>query len=297
MKIAVLVPCLNEEITVAKVVRDFKKELPKADIYVYDNGSTDNTKENALKAGAIVRECRRKGKGNALKKMFSEIEADYYIMVDGDDTYDAGCVKKLLKPVVEGKADMAIGTRLKNFQKEEKSFLHAVGNRIILWQLKFCFPCRITDLLSGYRVMTRDVVKELNLLSSGFTIETEMTIKTLEAGFKIKEIPCPYKKRPRGSKSKLSTFGDGYGILSMILSMFRDYRPMQFFMFFSILTFSVAAGFGVRVVMELIYKGSVHRYGSLILSTFFLTLTFLLIMIGFLGSSIHAAKMEILNKK
>ncbi|MFH1073110.1 MAG: glycosyltransferase family 2 protein, partial [Nanoarchaeota archaeon] len=294
-QITVLIPCLNEELTVGNVVKDFKRELPSAKIIVYDNGSTDRTVQKALAAGAEVRHCFKKGKGNAVKQMFEEIESDIYIIVDGDDTYDAKSVHKLLKPVRSHEADMVVATRMNGFQKEEKKLLHNLGNRIILWQMRFCFPTRITDLLSGYRVMNREVVKSLNLLSSGFTIETEMTIKALENGLKIKEIPCPYRKRPAGSKSKLSSFTDGWTILTQVLSLFRDYRPMQFFLIFSIISFSVSVGFGINVLFEYARFHTIHRYGSMIFGLFFLLLTILFIMMGFIGSSIHASKIEMLN--
>jgi glycosyltransferase involved in cell wall biosynthesis len=295
MKTTVLIPCLNEEMTVAKVVKDFRKELPKADIIVYDNGSADKTVARAKAAGAVVRLAPRKGKGNAMKKMLEEVDSDIYILVDGDDTYDAKSVKKLMAPVLNHQADMVVGTRLESFRKEEKRFLHNIGNRIILWQMHFCFPCKITDMLSGYRVFTRDVAKSINLMSSGFTVETEMTIKTLENGFMIKEIPCPYKERPKGSKSKLSSFSDGWFILTTILSLFRDYRPMQFFVLFAMVSFSVCVGFGINVVFEVLHKGRIYNYASLIAAVFFLLLTFLFFMMGIIGSSIHASKREMMN--
>ncbi|MFH1917472.1 MAG: glycosyltransferase family 2 protein [Nanoarchaeota archaeon] len=294
-KISVIIPCLNEEQTVGKVVKDFKRELPSADIIVYDNGSTDKTVKLAKKAGAIVRTSNRKGKGNVLKQAFEEINSDIFITVDGDDTYDAKEVKKLIKPVLNHEADMVVGTRMSNFKKEEKRLLHNIGNRIILWQMHFCFPCRITDMLSGYRVMTRDVAKSLNLLSSGFTIETEMTIKTLENGYTIKEIPTTYKERPPGSKSKLNSFSDGWFILTTILSLFRDYRPMQFFIIFSIFTFSIFVGFAINVAFEIVQLHRVVHYLSLILACVFLMITIFLIMMGFIGSSIHASKREVMN--
>jgi glycosyltransferase involved in cell wall biosynthesis len=293
--ITILIPCLNEELTIGKVISDFRRELPAARILVYDNGSQDKTVEKARKAGADVKICFRKGKGNAVKQMFEEVESDIYILVDGDDTYDATAVKKLLAPIQARQADMTVGTRMAGFRKEEKRLLHNIGNRIILWQLHFCFPSRITDMLSGYRVMTRDVVKQANLLSSGFTIETELTIKTLENGFRIKEVPCKYKERPKGSKSKLSTFSDGYHILATILSLFRDYRPMHFFILFAIITFSLMVGFGIPVVIEVYQFGIIRRFGSLIAAVLFFMLTVNFLLMGFLGSSIHASKREIMN--
>jgi glycosyltransferase involved in cell wall biosynthesis len=293
--ITLLIPCLNEEKTIAKVVTDFKRELPFCKILVYDNMSTDKTVQEAKKAGAEVRECTRKGKGNVIRQAFEEVESDIYIMVDGDDTYDAKAIKKLLTPVLKGEADMTVGTRLAQFRKEEKRLLHSLGNKIILWQLRFCFPSRITDMLSGYRVMTRNVVKDANLLSSGFTIETELTIKTLENGYRVKEIPVEYKERPKGSKSKLSTFSDGYHILSTILSLFRDYRPMQFFILFSIFSFSLTVGFGTTVVLEVMKLGVIRHFGSLIAACFFLLLTINFVIMGFVSSSIHASKREIMN--
>jgi glycosyltransferase involved in cell wall biosynthesis len=295
MKTVVLIPCLNEEKTVAKVVKDFKAQLPKAEVIVYDNGSTDRTVARAKAAGATIAFAHRKGKGNAVKQMLEEVDADIFIMVDGDDTYDAKSVKKLMRPVVNHEADMVVGTRLESFRKEEKKVLHNMGNRIILWQMRFCFPCKITDMLSGYRVFTRDVAKSLNLLSSGFTVETEMTIKTLENGYSIKEIPCPYKERPRGSKSKLSTFSDGWFILTTVLSLFRDYRPMQFFILLGIVSFALFSGFAINVIFDIAHDGRIQNFGSLIAAVFFLLVTILNIMMGIIGSSIHASKREVMN--
>jgi len=298
-ELTILIPCLDEADTIAVCIGRARKLLLDHDIngevLVADNGSTDRTVQKAVSAGAEVRHCFRKGKGNAVKQMFEEVESDIYILVDGDDTYDPRSVHKLLKPVRSHEADMVVATRMNSFQKEEKRLLHNLGNRIILWQMRFCFPARITDLLSGYRVMSREVVKGLNLMSSGFTIETEMTIKTLENGFKIKEIPCQYRKRPAGSKSKLSSFSDGWTILTQILSLFRDYRPMQFFLIFSIISFSISVGFGINVLFEYMRFHTIHKYGSMIMGLFFLLLTILFLMMGFIGSSIHASKIEMLH--
>jgi glycosyltransferase involved in cell wall biosynthesis len=295
MEIAVIVPALNEEITIKKVVLDFKKELPDSTIYVFDNGSQDKTAALAAEAGAKVMKVPRRGKGFAMQEAFEKVEADYYVIVDADDTYEAHDVHKLLQPVRAGEADMTVGNRMGHFTKEEKRIIHSIGNRLILWALKICFPTKIKDMLSGYRVLSKQAVMSLSLISAGFAIETELTIKALEEGLRIREVPIIYRKRPDGSKSKLDTFADGMYITTTILSLFRDYRPMQFFLLFSILPFSIAVGFGYNVAVEFFTTGAVTLYGSLMLSILFIILAFLLLMMGFLASSVHASTREMMH--
>ncbi|MEM4267802.1 MAG: glycosyltransferase [Candidatus Woesearchaeota archaeon] len=295
LNIAVLIPALNEELTIAKVVRDFRKELPSASIYVIDNASTDSTASHAKKAGAKVIYVPQKGKGRALQAAFETISADYYVVVDADDTYEAGDVHKLLKPILSGEVDMCVGNRMGQFTKEEKRFLHTIGNHLILLALKFCFPVKIKDMLSGYRVLNAYAVEKLNLISVGFTIETEITIKALEEGLRIKELPITYRPRPAGSKSKLDTFSDGMYIITTVLTLFRDYRPMQFFLLFSIFPFALAVGFGYSVFVEYLTTGTVKQYGSMLMSILFIILAFILLMMGFVASSVHASTREILN--
>ncbi|MFH1134294.1 MAG: glycosyltransferase family 2 protein [Nanoarchaeota archaeon] len=295
MKTVVLIPALNEELTVAKVVKDFRRELPKADIQVWDNGSTDKTAANARKAGAKVVVFPRKGKGRVMQEMFESVDADLFVLVDADDTYEAKEVHRLIDPVAKGDADMCVGTRLEQFSKEEKRVLHGFGNRLILAALHFCFPTRIKDMLSGYRVFNREVARSVNLLSHGFTVETELTVKSLEEGFSIKEMPISYRPRPQGSKSKLHTWEDGMFILTTVLSLFRDYRPMQFFLLISIIPFAVAVGFGSVVLAEYFKIGTITKVGTLIMAVLFFIITFILWSMGFLASSIHQLKRETMS--
>jgi glycosyltransferase involved in cell wall biosynthesis len=284
MKTVVLIPAYNEEKTIAKVVKDFRKELPKADILVFDNNSKDKTAELAKKAGAKVVRAEKQGKGHVVQKMFSDVDADVYVMVDGDDTYPAEYVHGLMKPVVSNEADMVVGMRMNGFKKEEKALLHKIGNTAIKWSLNLCFPTKVKDMLSGYRVFNRDIVKNLNLLSSGFTIETEMTIKALEGGYRIKEIPIKYRERPKGSVSKLKSFEDGKYILQTILELFRDHRPMQFFLAWAGLMWAIAIGFLMPIFSQLIY-GQVDNITNLIMMIFFVILGLQMFVAGFLASS------------
>lgn len=228
MKTAILIPCLNEEQTVARVIRDFRCELPEADIHVFDNASTDNTVKEALAAGAIVHhECRR-GKGYVVQAMFRTIEADVYVMVDGDDTYPAQEVHELLRPIAEGRADMVVGSR---FLAEASEFhaLNLAGNKLFLGMVNVLFGAKLTDMLSGYRAMSRRFVKGLPLVVPGFEIETELSIKAVERGFRIEEVPTRLRQRPEGSFSKLRRFHDGVRISRTILALVCDYKPLLVF--------------------------------------------------------------------
>ncbi len=294
-RIAVLIPAYNEMLTVGKVVKDFKKALPEATIYVLDNNSTDGTGELAKKAGATVVLVRKPGKGNVVQYALDEIDADYYLMVDGDDTYPAEAARGLLAPVMEGKCDMVVGSRLQGFKKEKKRAMHKIGNQIILWALYFCFPTSIKDMLSGYRAMNRDLVKSLNLLSTGFTIETEITIKALEQNFKIRELPIDYRERPKGSVSKLDSWEDGIYILTTVLELFRDHRPMQFFIAISIIPFALAVGFGYGVIEEVVAFGNIQNIGNLIIANLFGLITLILLSMGFIASSVRKSHVEMVN--
>ena len=221
MKTAVLIPCYNEEITIEKVIKDFKKELPDAEIYVYNNNSKDKTAEIAEKNGAIVRHEYRQGKGNVVRSMFREIDADIYVMVDGDDTYPAEEVHKLIKPVVDGEADMVIGDRLTNgtYQKENKRHFHEFGNNLVKKSINVAFKTDLKDIMTGYRVFNKLFVKTMPVMSPKFEIETEMSLHALDKKFIIKEIPIVYRDRPEGSSSKLNTVNDGIKVLKTIIKM------------------------------------------------------------------------------
>ena len=270
-KIAVIIPCFNEAMTIGHVVEDFKKELPDADIYVYDNNSIDQTAEEAQKAGAIVRKERRQGKGNVIRSMFRQIEADCYVLVDGDDTYPASHAKEMCRRVLEDGVDMVIGDRLSStYQHVNTRQLHHSGNLLVRWLINKLFGSNIHDIMTGYRAMGKTFVKFFPVLSKGFEIETEMTIHALDHNYHIEEIPIDYRNRPQGSTSKLSTFSDGTKVLKTIFLLFRDYKP---FLFFSIIAYVLA--FIAFILMIPIYKeymktGLVPRFPTLIGSGFLL---------------------------
>jgi glycosyltransferase involved in cell wall biosynthesis len=280
VKIAVLVPCYNEELTVGKVVKDFRQALPEAEIYVYDNNSSDGTFDAAVEAGAIVRREVRQGKGNVVRSMFRQIEADYYIMVDGDDTYPASYAEDLLKPVMEGEADMVVGARLSRFGDRSFRKFHLLGNRFIVGLINILFNSRIQDALSGYRSFTRLFVKTMPVVSSGFEIETEMTTHALDRGFILREVPIDYGERPQGSESKLSTFRDGVLIVKTIFRIFKDYKPFVFFTTLSVLLLIAGLGFGIPVVLEFLRTGLVLRFPTAILASALVTLSVLLFSVG-----------------
>lgn len=252
MKVAVLIPCYNEEITIGKVIDDFKKDLPGADIYVYDNNSSDKTSEIAMSHGAIVRREYRQGKGNVVRSMFRDIDADYYIMVDGDDTYPAEFASKLLEPLISGEADMTIGDRLSNgtYYSENKRAFHDLGNNMVRGLINKLFKSNIRDIMTGYRGFTKEFVKSMPVLSPKFEIETEMSIHALDKKFLLKEIPIDYRDRPQGSESKLNTFSDGFKVLKTIFMLFKDYRPLMFFNIAGLIFFIVGLLVGIPVLVE-----------------------------------------------
>lgn len=252
MKVAVLIPCYNEEITIGKVVDDFKRVLPDADIYVYDNNSRDKTSEISRNHGAIVKREYRQGKGNVVRSMFRDIEADYYIMVDGDDTYPAEFANKLLEPLISGEADMTIGDRLSNgtYYNENKRAFHDLGNNMVRGLINKLFKSNIRDIMTGYRGFTREFVKSMPVMSPKFEIETEMSIHALDKKFLLKEIPIDYRDRPQGSESKLNTFSDGFKVLKTIFMLFKDYKPLLFFGISALLFFIIGLLVGIPVLVE-----------------------------------------------
>ena len=228
LRIALLLPCLNEELTLAKVIRDFKKEIPSIDVYVFDNGSEDRSRDIAISEGATVIPVPRRGKGNVVRRMFEVVTADVYIMVDSDDTYDPKGIWKLMLPVVKGEAEMVVGSRAEMATTTYRKF-HRFGNQLIIQLINTIFNSRFTDICSGYRVMSHYFVKNIPLLRNGFEVETELTVYSLMNGFTVKEIPLPYGNRPKNSFSKLRTFSDGYKVLLTIIWLVRDLRPLLFF--------------------------------------------------------------------
>ena len=267
-RVAVLIPCYNEAQSIGKVVDDFKAVLPEAVIYVYDNNSTDGTAEIAAEAGAVVRKEPRQGKGNVVRRMFREIDADVYLMTDGDGTYPASAALKMLKPVLEDDADMVIGDRLSTtYFSENKRPMHNAGNKLVRGLINRLWNVKIQDIMTGYRAFSRRFVKLFPVMSEGFEIETEMTIHALDKRFVIREIPIEYSDRKEGS-SKLNTVKDGFKILRIIFSLFKNYRPMLFFGILALVLLAVAVLMFVPVLAEYLRIGLVPRFPTLITSGF-----------------------------
>ena len=276
-KIAVLIPCYNESKTIEKVVKDYKKALPEADIYVYDNNSKDHTDEIARKAGAIVRYEYKQGKGNVIRTMFREIEADCYLMIDGDDTYPAENAREMCDLVLAGKADMVIGDRLSStYFTENKRPFHNFGNKIVRWLINKLFKNNVKDIMTGYRAFSNQFVKGFPVLSKGFEIETEMTIHAVDKNFKLVEIPVTYRDRPQGSVSKLNTYSDGIKVLKTIMTLFKEYRPGLFFGILSLPFLVLSLLLGIPVIAEYFRTGLGPRFPSLIVSGIFLVISLLL---------------------
>ncbi|CDE73786.1 putative uncharacterized protein [Clostridium sp. CAG:451] len=280
-KIAVLIPCYNESKTIKKVVEDYKKALPEADIYVYDNNSNDHTDEIARKAGAIVKYEYRQGKGNVIRSMFKDIDADCYLMIDGDDTYPAENAKEMCDLILEKKADMVIGDRLSStYFTENKRPFHNFGNRLVRGLINFLFESDVRDIMTGYRAFSYEFVKTFPVLSKGFEIETEMTIHALDKNFLLKEVKVGYRDRPAGSVSKLNTYRDGFRVLKTIGRLFKEYKPTIFFSLLSLLFLIISFAFGIPVFAEYFKTGLVPRYPTLIFSGFMLMIAIILFACG-----------------
>ena len=276
-KIAVLIPCYNEAKTIEKVVKDYKKALPEADIYVYDNNSTDGTDEIARKAGAIVRYEKKQGKGNVIRTMFREIEADCYLMIDGDDTYPAESAREMCNSVLNENVDMVIGDRLSStYFTENKRAFHNFGNRIVRWSINTIFRSKINDIMTGYRAFSYEFVKSYPVLSKGFEIETEMTIHAIDKNFTLKEISVQYRDRPEGSVSKLNTYKDGVRVIKTIATLFKEYKPGLFFNIISLFIFIIAAILVIPVFIEYMNTGLVPRFPTLIVAGLLVVISLLL---------------------
>lgn len=291
-KIAILIPCYNEEITIAETIKSFRVELPEAEIYVFDNNSSDATAKLALNAGARVFYERRQGKGFVVQTMFRLVDADVYVMVDGDGTYPASVVHQLVRPVALGEADMVVGSRLHSQSKSEFRHWNRWGNRLVLFLLRLIFKVQLTDILSGYRAFSRNFVKNLPLFGGGFEIETELTIKAVARGFRIIEVPINLVSRPEGSHSKIRFLRDGAIILNTVLALFRDYKPLTFFGGIGGVLFLLALVPGILVIIEFIKTGLVPRLPSAILAVGLVLCGLLSLTVGLILHSIARRSQE-----
>lgn len=280
--IAVIIPCYNEAPTVGKVVDDFHRELPEATVYVYDNASTDATAAIAMEHGATVRFEPRRGKGNVCRQMFRDIDAACYLMVDGDDTYPAEAARVLCAPILAGKADMVVGDRLSNgtYAEQNRRAFHGFGNVLVRAMIKWIYGYGYTDVMTGYRAMSKPFVKTFPVLSEGFQIETELSIHAVDRRWRIQSVPVDYRDRPQGSISKLNTVGDGVKVIAMVGTLFKDYRPLKFFSLVAIAFFIMGAVFGVPVIREFVSSGVVPRLPTALLAVAFMFLCALSLATG-----------------
>lgn len=267
--IAVLIPCYNEEATIEKVVRDFKFILPEATVYVYDNNSTDRTAQIAAEAGAVVRHEYRQGKGNVIRRMFREIDAQCYIMTDGDDTYPAEYARAMVQPVLERNADMVVGDRLSStYFTENKRPFHNFGNSMVRFMVNRLFGSDIKDIMTGYRAFSYAFVKTFPVLSTGFEIETEMSINAIDKNMSVENVIIEYRDRPCGSESKLNTYSDGMRVVITMIKLFKNYRPMQFFGCIALFLMLIAIAFFIPVFLAYLQNGTVFRFPTLIVCGF-----------------------------
>lgn len=280
--VAVLIPCYNEEQTIGKVVDDFRRELPGATVWVYDNNSSDATARIASEHGARVRHESRQGKGNVVRQMLRDIDADCYLMVDGDDTYPAEAASDLVRPVLLGRADHVVGDRLSNgtYGSENKRQFHGFGNGLVRRLIRWLYGFDYADVMTGYRAMSRPFARTYPVLSPGFEIETELSIHAVDKRWRIEQIPIEYRDRPEGSVSKLNTVSDGMRVLRMILSLFKDYRPLPFFGLLAIVALVLCLALGLPVVVEFSRSGLVERFPTAILAMGLGLLSALMLAIG-----------------
>ncbi len=286
-QIAVLIPCFNEEVTVGKVIRDFRTQLPEAAIYVFDNCSTDRTAEIARGCGAVVLPEARQGKGYVLESMFDAVKADYYVLVDGDDTYPAESVHALLGPVLCGNADMVTGARLAQYSSRSFRPLHLLGNRLVCSLINQIFHTGLTDIMSGYRAFNSKVVQRIPVVSSGFEVETELTVQMLYYRLKMAEVEVPYRGRPGGSVSKLRTIPDGLRVMWKLFSLFRSFKPLTFFGGLGLICLVLGIAAGIPPVYGFVHSGytEVRRFPLAILAVGLVLLSSIL---AFLGLILHA---------
>lgn len=290
-EIAALIPCYNEESSIAGVISGLKKYLPEARIYVYDNNSTDNTAEVAQKAGAVVRHESGQGKGNVVRRMFAEIEADIYLLTDGDETYDLSRCQDLIRELRQNSLDMVVGAR-KEVEKDAYRLGHRFGNRFLTRLVELFFNCKIKDMLSGFRVFSREYVKTFPAVSTGFEIETELTVFALSAHLPFSEVETDYFSRPAGSHSKLKTYRDGLKIFSTIFYLFKNERPLLFFGLISALAFLFGTAFFIPVLYEYMQSGMVPHFPTLIVCGVIYTGSFISLLIGIVLDSLSSVKKE-----
>lgn len=290
--VAILLPCYNEGSAIADVVLDFRRVLPGRRIFVYDNNSSDNTAEQATRAGATVIPCKRQGKGNVVRQMFADIDADIYIMADGDGTYDTSVAPKLIQTLIDDRADMLVGTR-KDVTIDAGRAGHAIGNKLFNGVYRAIFGNDFTDIFSGYRVFTRRFAKSFPAMSSGFEIETEMSVHASALRLPVIEVECEYGRRQEGSVSKLSTFKDGFKILRMMGSLMKETRPFTFFSYLALGFFSISLFTAVPVIAEYIATGLVERLPTWVLAMTLLLASMIIFMVGVILNSVARGRNEV----
>jgi len=293
LKIAVLIPCYQEEKTIGRVIADFKRVLPGAEICVYDNNCTDATARIAREAGAIVQREKRQGKGYVVASMFDQVRADILVMVDGDDTYDAGAVDALLKPILQGDADMTVATRLNAYGDKSFRKFHLLGNKLVCGIINWMFKSHITDIFSGYRAFTKEAASLIPITAHGFDVETELTLQALYRGLVIKEVPASYRARPEGSFSKLNTVSDGLRVLLKMFLIVKSYKPLTFFGICSIVLFFLGFAAGLRPVYEYATERYVHAVPSAILAAALVSLAFFILGVGLILNSVNLRLLEL----
>lgn len=291
--IAVVIPCYQEAASIGKVLADFQRELPDACLYVFDNNCTDDTAKIAMKAGAAVVREKRQGKGFVVASMFDQIKEDVLVMVDGDDTYDAGFVHQLLEPILRGDADMTVATRLTSHETKSFRPLHVFGNQAVCGIINWMFQAQVSDIFSGYRVFTRAAAKQIPITARGFDVETELTLQALYRGMVIREMPAPYRARGAGSFSKLNTFSDGFRVLLKLFLILKSYKPLTFFGIGSLIFLALGLAVGSRPIYEFIEFHYVYTVPSAILAAALMLLSFLSLGLGLILNSINLRLLEL----
>ena len=294
-KITVIIPCYNEELTIGKVITDIRNTLPEADILVFDNNSTDRTSEIAHSFGAIVVKEKRQGKGFVVQSMFKNVDADIYVMVDGDDTYDISKVNDMIDIIIGNDADMVVGNRLQTYTTQAFRPLHTFGNKLVRFLINNLFKSKLQDIMSGFRVMNRAIVKNINIMSSGFEVETEMSIKALKYGYVIKEMDINYSERPAGSISKLNTLKDGLLVLKTVFIIFKDYKPLVFFSTIAGMLLLISLLSGSVVIIEFLETRYITHVPLAIFASGTMILSIILFITGVILDSANRRFDEIYN--